>query len=73
MPEETAWFLPGPGIEMAEYNCASCHLADYVNTQPPEMGKEFWAKEVHKMIATYGAPVSEEDAVAITEYLAATY
>jgi len=73
LPEETAAFRPGPGIETAQNNCASCHSADYVSTQPAKQGNAFWDAEVQKMIKVYGAPIDAADAKAITEYLAKTY
>lgn len=73
LPEETAVFKPGPGIEAAENNCAACHSADYITTQPPHMGLPFWEAEVHKMISAYHAPIDDTDAKAIDDYLAATY
>ncbi|MFG1375582.1 cytochrome c [Xanthobacter autotrophicus] len=73
LPEETAVFKPGPGIEAAQNNCAACHSADYVTTQPPKMGRPFWEAEVHKMISAYHAPIDNDDAKAIIDYLAATY
>ncbi len=72
LPEETAALKPGPGVEAAQNNCLSCHSADYVTTQPPHMGAKFWEAEVAKMIK-FGAPISQEDARAIVEYLAKTY
>ena len=39
LPEETAVFKPGPGVEAAENNCVACHSADYITTQPPGMGR----------------------------------
>ena len=73
LPEETAAFRPGPGVEAAQSNCASCHSADYVNTQPPKQGPAFWEAEVTKMIKVYGAPIDDADAKTIAEYLAKTY
>ncbi|MFG1280976.1 SorB family sulfite dehydrogenase c-type cytochrome subunit [Xanthobacter autotrophicus] len=73
LPEETTVFKPGPGIEAAENNCAACHSADYITTQPPHMGRPFWEAEVHKMISAYHAPIDDTDAKAIDDYLAATY
>ena len=46
LPEETAAFKPGPGVESAQAYCGACHSADYVSTQPPQTGKAFWATEV---------------------------
>ena len=31
LPEETATFRPGPGVEVAQANCAACHSTDYIN------------------------------------------
>ena len=72
LPEETATLRPGPGVETAGV-CMSCHSVDYINTQPPQSGKEFWEGEVKKMIKSYHAPISEADAKTIADYLARTY
>ena len=50
LPDETAVFRPGPGVEAAQSNCAACHSADYINYQPPKKGQAFWDAEVQKMI-----------------------
>lgn len=73
LPDEMAEFRPGPGIEAAQNNCAACHSADYISTQPPQMGQAFWDAEVQKMIKVYGAPIDETDAKTIADYLARTY
>lgn len=73
LPEETATFKPGPGVESAENNCTACHSVDYINFQPPDMGAAFWEGEVQKMIKVYHAPIDETDAKAIADYLAKTY
>ena len=75
LPEETAAFKPGPNLEVVQNNCAACHSADYINTQPrgPKFKKEFWQAEVTKMIKVYGAPIDDADVGKIVEYLAGTY
>jgi mono/diheme cytochrome c family protein len=75
LPEETAAFKPGPNLEVVQNNCTACHSADYVSTQPPgpKFKKDFWQAEVTKMIKVYGAPIDDEDAGKIVEYLATTY
>jgi mono/diheme cytochrome c family protein len=75
LPEETAAFKPGPNLEVVQNNCSACHSADYINTQPrgPTFKKDFWQAEVTKMIKVYGAPIDDEDAAKIVDYLAATY
>jgi sulfite dehydrogenase (cytochrome) subunit B len=72
LPEETVRLLPGPGVE-AGAPCTGCHSPDYIKTQPPGQGKAFWTAIVTKMRKVFGAPVEEEDAAKIVDYLAATY
>ena len=73
LPEDTAKLKPGPGAEVAEAHCLSCHSPDYIAMQPAGKGPAFWTAEVTKMIKVYGAPIAEADAKAIADYLAATY
>jgi hypothetical protein len=73
LPETTATYRPGPGLETAQNNCLTCHSFDYISTQPPNRGKAFWEAEVTKMIKAYHAPISEADAKVIVDYLASTY
>jgi mono/diheme cytochrome c family protein len=75
LPDETAAFKSGPGVEAAQNNCTACHSADYIQTQPrgPKFKKDFWQAEVTKMIKVYGAPIDEADVGKIVDYLAATY
>lgn len=73
LPEGVTAFRPGPGKEVAENNCLACHSSDYINTQPPGLGKKFWESEVTKMKKAFGAQISEEDAAAIADYLAQSY
>lgn len=75
LPEETAAFKPGPNVEAAQNNCAACHSADYIKTQPRDVKskKDFWLAEVTKMIKVYGAPINEADVPKIVDYLASTY
>jgi sulfite dehydrogenase (cytochrome) subunit B len=73
LPEDATDFRPGPGVEAARQNCLSCHSADYVTTQPPKMGANFWEAIVSKMVKTYHAPISDDAAKTIVDYLARTY
>lgn len=75
LPEETAALAAGPNLETAQGNCASCHSADYISTQPRTFSdpRAFWKSEVVKMQKAYGAPVADADVPAIVEYLAQTY
>jgi mono/diheme cytochrome c family protein len=75
LPEETTAFKPGPNLDVVQGNCASCHSADYVLTQPQgeKFKQAFWEAEVTKMIKVYAAPINEADIPKIVEYLTATY
>ena len=75
LPDETAAFKPGPNLGVVQSNCAACHSADYINSQPrgPKFKKDFWQAEVTKMIKVYGAPIDDADVGKIVDYLAATY
>jgi len=75
LPEETAAFGPGPNQDAVLGNCAACHSADYIKTQPqgPAFKKDFWQAEVTKMIKVYGAPIDDADVSKIVDYLVATH
>jgi sulfite dehydrogenase (cytochrome) subunit B len=72
LPDETAEFKQGPGVETAVV-CQACHSADYISTQPSKKGKAFWGAEVQKMIKVFKAPIADADAATITDYLATNY
>jgi sulfite dehydrogenase (cytochrome) subunit B len=73
LPDETAAFGPGPNLDVIQSNCAACHSADYINTQPrgAKFKRDFWRAEVTKMIKVFGAPIDDADAAKIVDYLAA--
>ncbi|ACL62729.1 c-type cytochrome [Methylobacterium nodulans] len=73
LPEETSKLRPGAGVEVAEAHCLTCHSPDYIAMQPGGKGRAFWAAEISKMLKAYGAPISDDDAKTITDYLATTY
>ena len=73
LPDDAPTLRPGPGMELAQNNCMTCHSVDYINTQPPNRGKAFWVAEITKMIKVYHAPINDADAMAIADYLAKAY
>jgi cytochrome c553 len=68
LPDSETMF-PGPGADAINRNCLACHSAGMVLTQPA-MPRTAWQSEVEKMIHVYKAPVDDEDAAAIVDYLA---
>ena len=61
----------GPHSDLAQTRCQYCHSTDYIVMHPKSDAKQ-WNTVVTKMIKVFGAPLSEADAKAITEYLATT-
>jgi mono/diheme cytochrome c family protein len=74
-PPETAKLAPGPNLELAQSHCGICHSVDYISTQPRTFAspRTVWTAEVAKMRKAYGAPMTDEDAVKIVDYLVAAY
>jgi sulfite dehydrogenase (cytochrome) subunit B len=74
-PPETAKLAPGPNLEIAQSHCGICHSVDYITTQPRNFAnpRAVWTAEVTKMRKANGAPVTDEDAAKIVDYLTATY
>ncbi len=74
LPADDAYatLKPGPGAETTRNNCVACHSTDYIVIQPRGDAKQ-WQGVVTKMIKVYEAPISEQDAKAIVEYLASAY
>jgi mono/diheme cytochrome c family protein len=62
-----------PGVDKVESNCAACHSLDYIQMNSPFPSPATWEAEVAKMVKTYGAPIDEEDAKAIVNYLKRNY
>ena len=73
LPPETAAFKEGPHLDLVKARCLTCHSADYVSTQPPNMPRATWNAEVTKMKKVYGAPLGDEDIEPLVEYLVKTY
>ncbi len=62
----------GPGRAETQINCSSCHTPSYITMQPP-LPAATWDAEVHKMVKTYGAQISDADAQKVIQYLQAHY
>lgn len=72
LPQETATFRAGNGMQLANGQCATCHSADYMSMQPPK-GLDFWLAEVNKMKDKYGAPIPTNQISDLAAYFAGTY
>ena len=70
LPDDAEMFTDS-GSDAINNNCLACHSASMVLNQPA-LPKAVWQAEVDKMIKVYKAPVADEDAAAIVDYLART-
>ena len=68
MPHDEPVFPPGTGREEFVTACVVCHSPRYVTMQP-QFPRSTWLSEVKKMQEVYGAHISDEEAVKITDYL----
>jgi sulfite dehydrogenase (cytochrome) subunit B len=71
--EQPITLKPGPGLDKVQANCSTCHSLDYIQMNSPFLNAAGWNAEVTKMIKAMGAPISEDDAKAIVDYLAKNY
>jgi hypothetical protein len=71
--EESIQLQDAPGRELVVARCSVCHSVDYVQMNAPVMDRAGWQKSVRKMIDQFGAPIGDDDANRIIEYLATHY
>jgi len=62
----------GPDRDKAASYCGICHGIEYIPMQP-KLSRAQWSATVTKMIKAFGAPVPQEDADKIINYLATAY
>jgi len=58
----------GKGFDSVQANCLMCHSFGYIINQGPQ-SRNFWRKKVDKMVTHFKAPIMEEDAKTVTDYL----
>ena len=71
--EESIELQDAPGRDLVVARCSVCHSVDYVQMNAPVLDRAGWQKSVRKMIDQFGAPIGEDDANRIVEYLATHY
>jgi hypothetical protein len=71
-PTSTPPLADGPGRELVLGVCSACHSTTYITMQPP-LPAPAWAATVDKMIKAFGAPIPDELARQVTQYLQAHY
>ena len=63
----------GAGKDLTSSRCVICHSLEYIPSNAPAMDRAAWQKTVQKMRERFGAPINDEEAQSILDYLSATY
>ena len=71
--EETVHLTDAPAHDMVASRCVTCHSLDYITMNAPVLDRAGWEKTIRKMIDRFGAPISDEEAQQILDYLASNY
>lgn len=64
---------PGPGVDVVESGCSTCHSLSYIPMNSRFMTPEVWKAEVTKMRQAFGAPIDDDAANTILTYLIANF
>jgi hypothetical protein len=68
LPQMEPNLPPGPGREAVTAACVVCHSTRYITMQPT-FTRAAWVAEVEKMRKVFGAPVTNEQAAQVVDYL----
>lgn len=71
--EKSVQLVDGPGRAVTMARCPICHSLDYIPMNAPVMDRSTWEKTVQKMRERFGAPISDEEAAQILDYLSEHY
>jgi cytochrome c5 len=63
----------GVGRELTSARCIVCHSLEYIPANAAAMDRAAWQKSVQKMRERFGAPISDEEAQTILDYLSSAY
>jgi cytochrome c5 len=63
----------GAGRDLTVGLCMICHSIEYIPSNAPAMNRVAWQKSIQKMREKFGAPITDEQAKQILDYLAANY
>ncbi|HET8995535.1 MAG TPA: hypothetical protein VFN42_02595 [Acetobacteraceae bacterium] len=67
------WMKPGPGQEATAITCGICHSPEYIRMNSVFLTQSQWQAEVGKMREVFGAPMDDDTAKQIVEYLGKNY
>ncbi len=63
----------GAGRDLTVGRCIICHSVEYIPANAPAMNRAAWQKTIQKMKDRFGAPITDEEAQQILDYLDANY
>jgi len=63
----------GQGRDLTVGRCIICHSVEYIPANAPAMDRAAWQKSIQKMKDRFGAPITDEEAKQILDYLSANY
>lgn len=63
----------GTGHDLTLGRCIICHSVEYIPSNAPAMNRAAWQKTIQKMQERFGAPITDEEAKQILDYLDANY
>jgi mono/diheme cytochrome c family protein len=63
----------GAGRDLTVGRCIVCHSVEYIPSNAPAMNRAAWQKTIQKMKDRFGAPITDEEAKQILDYLDANY
>ena len=70
---EVSELKEAPGRDLTLGRCIACHSVEYIPSNAPAMNRAGWQKTIQKMRERFGAPISDEEARQILDYLDANY
>lgn len=71
--EEITQLKDGAGRDLTVGRCIVCHSVEYIPSNAPAMNRAAWQKTIQKMKERLGAPISDDEAKQILDYLDANY
>ena len=71
--EETIQLTDAPGRDLTTGRCIICHSLEYIPSNAPAMNRAAWQKTIQKMKDRFGAPITDEEAKQILDYLDGSY
>jgi len=71
--EQPVELKPGDGQDIVQNECNVCHSLDYIRMNSPFLNADGWKAELTKMRTGFGAPINDEDAETIQNYLTTHY